>query len=246
MERKKRLLIIMVMTLSLFSLNAQNKLSIYNAYISNKMNEWKTIIDKMQGQQTKSDEFLLELINYQYGYIGWCLGNNEKKQAGNYLKLAESNLGSLEKSSLYPSYVDAYKSAFYGYSIGLNKLKAPFLGPKSINAAKQSMKENPDNPYGFIQYANAQFYMPPVFGGSKSEALEYYKRAQIIMEKDKSQLKNDWNYLSLLSNMAQAYTEIKEYDKAEEYFKHILSIEPNFLWVKNELYPNFIKKRNDE
>lgn len=236
----------MVMTLSLFSLNAQNKLSIYNAYISNKMNEWKTIIDKMQGQQTKSDEFLLELINYQYGYIGWCLGNNEKKQAGNYLKLAESNLGSLEKSSLYPSYVDAYKSAFYGYSIGLNKLKAPFLGPKSINAAKQSMKENPDNPYGFIQYANAQFYMPPVFGGSKSEALEYYKRAQIIMEKDKSQLKNDWNYLSLLSNMAQAYTEIKEYDKAEEYFKHILSIEPNFLWVKNELYPNFIKKRNDE
>ena len=236
----------MVMTLSLFSLNAQNKLSIYNAYISNKMNEWKTIIDKMQGQQTKSDEFLLELINYQYVYIGWCLGNNEKKQAGNYLKLAESNLGSLEKSSLYPSYVDAYKSAFYGYSIGLNKLKATFLGPKSINAAKQSMKENPDNPYGFIQYANAQFYMPPVFGGSKSEALEYYKRAQSIMEKDKSQLKNDWNYLSLLSNMAQAYTEIKEYDKAEEYFKHILSIEPNFLWVKNELYPNFIKKRNDE
>ena len=246
MERKKRLLIIMVMTLSLFSLNAQNKLSIYNAYISNKMNEWKTIIDKMQGQQTKSDEFLLELINYQYGYIGWCLGNNEKKQVGTYLKLAESNLGSLEKSSLYPSYVDAYKSAFYGYSIGLNKLKAPFLGPKSINAAKQSMKENPENPYGFIQYANAQFYMPPVFGGSKSEALEYYKRAQSIMEKDKSQLKNDWNYLSLLSNMAQAYTEIKEYDKAEEYFKHILSIEPNFLWVKNELYPNFIKKRNDE
>lgn len=246
MERKKRSLIITLMAFSFFSLNAQYKLAIYNAYIGNKMDVWKTIIDKMETHQSKSEEFLLELINYEYGYIGWCIGNNEKKQAGTYLKLAEINLESLEKTSLYPSYINAYKSAFLGYAIGLNKLKAPFLGPKSISAAKQSMKENADNPFGFIQYANAQFYMPPVFGGSKSEALEYYKRAQTIMEKDRENLKNDWNYLSLLTNMAQAYTEIIKYDKAEQYYKHILEIEPNFNWVKNELYPNFIKNRNNE
>lgn len=210
------------------------------------MNKWKSTIDKMQEQEKKPNEFLLELINYQYGYIGWCLGNNEKKQAKIYLKLSEENVENLEKTSLYPSYVNAYKSAFYGYAIGINKLKAPFIGPKSINAAKQSMEENPNNPYGFIQYANAQFYMPPIFGGSKSEALEYYKRAQTIMEKDKTQLRNDWNYLSLLTNMAQAYTEVKEYEKADEYYKHILEIEPNFLWVRNELYPNFIKERDNE
>lgn len=227
-------------------LNAQNKRGIYNAYISNKMDDWKTIIDKMEKQQSKSEEYLLELINYQYGYIAWCIGNNEKNQAVNYLKLAEKNLENLEKTSLYPSYVNAYKSAFYGYSIGLNKLKAPFLGPKSINAAKQSMKENADNPYGFIQYANAQFYMPPIFGGSKTEALEYYKLAQIIIEKDREDLKNDWNYLSLLTNMAQAYVEINDYDKAEQYYKHIIELEPNFKWVKNELYPNFTKKKNNE
>ena len=246
MERKKYTLILLVMTLSLQLLSAENKLAIYNAYIGNKMNNWKTIIDKMEEQQNKPEEFLLELINYQYGYIAWCIGNNEKKQANTYLQLAENNLERLEKSSLYPSYIDAYKSAFYGYAIGLNKLKAPFLGPKSISASKKSMEENPDNPYGFIQYANAQFYMPPIFGGSKSEALEYYKQAQNIMEKDKIQVRNDWNYLSLLTNMAEAYTEVKEYDKAEAYYKKILTIEPNFLWVKNELYPNFIKKRDNE
>jgi tetratricopeptide (TPR) repeat protein len=200
----------------------------------------------MEAKEKKSEELLLELINYQYGYIGWCIGNNEKKQAKEYLKLAEDNLKSLEKTSLYPSYVDAYKSAFYGYTIGLSKLKAPFVGPKSINAAKKSMEENPNNPYGFIQYANAQFYMPPVFGGSKTEALEYYKQAKTIMEKDPVDMKNDWNYLSLLTNMAEAYTEIKEYDKAEQYFKNILKIEPNFLWVKNELYPKFIKIKTNE
>lgn len=66
------------------------------------------------------------------------------------------------------------------------------------------------------------------------------------MEKDPIVMKNDWNYLSLLANMAEAYNELKEYDKAEQYYKHILTIEPNFLWVKNELYPNFIKNRTNE
>ncbi len=88
--------------------------------------------------------------------------------------------------------------------------------------------------------------MPPVFGGSKSEAIAHFKQAQSIMEKDPQYLKQNWNYLSLLAMMAEAYTEIKEYDKAEEYYKQILTIEPNFLWVKNELYPNFIKKRDNE
>ena len=247
MERKKRFIVmIMLLAFGFLSLNAQFKGVIYKAYISNNMNEWKKTMDKMEAETKKSDEFLLELINYQYGYIGWCIGNNEKSQAKSYLKLAEENIKNLEKREVYPSYANAYKSALYGYAIGLNKLKAPFVGPKSINAAKQSMEENPANPFGFIQYANAQFYMPPVFGGSKTEALEYYSQAQTIMEEDPITLKNDWNYLSLLTNMAEAYAEIKEYDKAEQYYQYILKIEPNFLWVKEELYPNFLKKRDNE
>lgn len=247
MERKKRFtIIIMLLAFSFSAISAQYKLGVYNAYINNQMDNWKSIIDKMELQQKKTDEFLLELINYQYGYIGWCLNNNEKKQAKKYLKLGENNIDKLDKTSLYPSYVKSYKSALLGYSIGLNKLKAPFVGPKSVDAAKQSMIENPANPYGFIQYANAQFYMPSIFGGSKTEALKYYKQAQTIMEKDKAYLKNDWNYLNLLTNMAEAYTEIKEYEKAEQYYKHILGVEPNFLWIKDELYPNFINKKNNE
>ena len=189
---------------------------------------------------------LLELINYQYGYIGFCLGNNDKNQVKKYLKLAENNLERLKKTSLYPSYVSAYKSAFYGFSIGVNKMKAPFIGPKSVNAAQESIEQNPDNPFGFIQYANAQFHMPSVFGGSKTEAINYYQKAQVIMEKDPIIKKNDWNYLNLLTNLAEAYIEIKEYNKAEAYFQLILKVEPKFTWVKDELYPNFIKKRKNE
>ena len=245
MERTKYSLIILLLALSFHSLNAQYKTAIYDAYISNKMNSWKSIIDKMQHEPNKTDPALLELINYQYGYIGWCIGNNEKKQAKVYLKLAEDNLAILEKKSFNPSYIQGYKSAFYGFSIGLNKLKAPFNGPKSVDAAKLAMQDA-SNPFGFIQYGNAQFYMPPVFGGSKTEAVAYFKKAQAIMEKDPQYANNNWNYLSLLVIMADAYTEMKEYDKADEYYKQILTIEPKFLWVKDELYPNFKNKKNNE
>src|SRR5699024_6688361 len=124
MERKKHFtVIVMLLAFSFLSANAQqHKKAIYKAYISNKMIDWKATIDSMQAETKKSDGFLLELINYQYGYIGWCLGNDDKKQAQTYLKLAESNVENLEKRAVYPSYVNAYKSAFYGYSIGLNKL----------------------------------------------------------------------------------------------------------------------------
>lgn len=246
MERKKCTLILLILSFVMFSITAQYKSEVYRAYINNQMSSWKSVIDKMQQETNQSDESLLELINYQYGYIGWCLGNDEKKQAKNYLKLAQDNLAILEKRLYNTSYINAYKSAFYGFSIGLNKLKAPFTGPKSIDAAKHSMKEDASNPYGFIQYGNAQFYMPPIFGGSKSEALLYYHQAENIMLENPSNLQEDWNYLSLLVNIAEAYTEMKEYDKAEEYFKQILEVEPNFNWVKNELYPDFNKKRNNE
>lgn len=247
MERTKRITIaILLIAFSFFKLSAQYKQDVYNAFINSNMDAWKILIDELERKQDKSDAFLLELINYQYGYIGFCMENDDKKQAKEYLKLAENNLEKLEKSSLYPSYVQAYKSAFYGFSVGLNKLKAPFVGPKSIDAAKQSMEQNPSNPLGYIQYANAQYYMPPLFGGSKEEAIEYYKKAQTIMESDSIMINKDWNYLHLLTNIATSYTEINEYDKAEKYYQLILKIEPNYLWVKNKLYPTFLKKRNNE
>lgn len=247
MERTKRYIIVaLLFTFSFYMLSAQYKHDIYNAYINSNMDAWKMLIDEVERKQDKSDSLLLELINYQYGYIGFCLGNNDKKQVKTYLKLAESNLEKLEESSLNPSYTKAYKSAFYGFSIGLNKLKAPFAGPKSVNAAKASIDLNPSNPLGYIQYGNAQFYMPPMFGGSKAEAIKYYKKAQTIMEEDSVMIKCDWNYLNLLVNIAESYTEMKEYDKADAYYQLILEVEPNFLWVKNELYPTFLKNRNNE
>lgn len=242
MEGKKNIIIIVLLLFVMNNLTASYKEQIYKAYISNNMQVWKQTIDKMEATNNKTNDFLLEIINYQYGYIAWCLGQKNEKEADAYLKKAEQHLSSLEQKGLYTSMVNSYKSAFYGYKIGLNPLKAPFLGFKSIEYAKSAIELGPSNPFGYVQQGNIQYYMPKMFGGSKKEALVYYLKAKTLMEKDNSWVKNNWNYLSLLTIIAQTYGELNDNITSKKYYETILELEPNFLWVKNELYPQLLKK----
>jgi tetratricopeptide (TPR) repeat protein len=210
------------------------------------MAQWKLVIDEMNLQNNKSNDFLLELVNYQYGYVGWCIDKDNDEQAEAYLALAEANLEILEKASYKLSLVNAYKSAFYGFHIGLNVFKAPFVGPKSVECAELAMKLDEKNPYGYIQYGNSQFYMPSAFGGSKTVALNYFNKAKLLMELDKTEMKDDWNYLNLLTMIAKAYTELHDYNAAKACYENLFRIEPNLMWVKNELYTELLKKINKE
>lgn len=243
MERSKYFIILTLILLTGFiNTRASYKQEIYKAFITNNMALWKNVLDAMNKAGSKSNDYVLELLNYHYGYIAWCLGNDQKDLAERYLASGQAYIQLLEKTGYKPSMVYAYKSAFHGYSIGLNILKAPFLGPKSIECAKLAIKQDNTNPYGYIQYANAQYYMPAAFGGSKKEALEYYLKAKNLMEAAPSFLKDDWNYLSLLTTIAQAYVHLEDYRMAQAYYQKILKIEPGFLWVKNELYPQLLQK----
>ena len=97
MERPKY--IIAVIFLLLFTVTDSycgNRERIYNAYISGNMDNWKRIIDEMENSKNMGSGAILELVNYQYGYIAWCMGEDNKKEARDYLELAEKNLDILE------------------------------------------------------------------------------------------------------------------------------------------------------
>lgn len=241
MERTKYFIIIFILLAAIQTM-ASDKTAIYNAYISGDMAAWKKVMDEMQQQPAKTTNFLAELVNYQYGYIGWCVGNNKEDEAKHYMDLAEKNLEILGKQNYSPSKINAYESAFYGFRIGLSPWKAPLLGPKSVKNAELAMQQDAENPLGYIMYGSSQYHMPAVFGGSKEEAIRYFEKAQHLMEYDSTQIRQNWNYLDLLTKIAQSYVEIKNYPKAKTYFEKILQVEPRFLWVKNELYPNFLKE----
>ncbi len=231
-----------VLTFYFTNLKADYASAVYRSYINNNMTQWRKVIDEMSEVKGKSNEFLMELINYQYGYIAWCIGEGDRELAEKYLSEAENNLQEIENKSVKLSLVYSYKSAFYAYRIGLNRLRAPFLGPRTVKFAQMAIEHDKENPYGYIQYGNSQFYMPAVFGGSKKVALQYFKTAEKLMESDQEKIKENWNYLNLLAFIAITYTEINDYAMAKAYYDKILKIEPDFLWVKDELYPALLNK----
>jgi len=242
MERKK-CITTLIAILFVFQMFANVKREIYNAYISNNMNEWKYWMDAVAAKDSLTINERIDLLNFQYGYIGWCLGNDEDDLAEEYLEKAEKNLLYLEKNSLSQSDFYSYRAAFYGYRIGISILYAPVLGPESISAAETALKLNSSNWFAYVQNANIEFYMPKMFGGSKEKALQYYLKAeQLLASSNFREIQYNWNYLNTLVLIAQTYSEIGNYALAENYYKKILLIEPNFTWVKNELYPRLLER----
>ena len=237
MERSKYLIIVFLLVCCGFAARASYKQEVYTAYITNKMDIWKKVLVQMDAVSTKTNAFRFEWLNYQYGYIAWCIDMNKKDEARAILQQAELNLAILEKEKNNLSMVNAYKAAFYGYKIGLNKLMATTYGPKSVAAAKLALSLNTDNAFAYCQYANIQYYMPAVFGGSKAEALKYYLKCKALMELNASALRFDWNYLNVLTAIAECFYNLKNKEMAKIYCEKILKIEPQFLWIKTVLYP---------
>ena len=184
MERTKyRLILILLLLQGFLQIKAGFRSEIYYAYVHNRMDIWKNAIDRMDSEVSKTNELLLELVNYQYGYIGYCIGYKKRDDAKKYLELAERNIEVLEESKFSPSLINAYKCAFYGFRIGLNKLSAPINGLKSIEHARSALALDKENYFAYIQYGNIQFYMPAAFGGSKKEGIEYFLKQRKYWKK---------------------------------------------------------------
>lgn len=215
---------------------------IYGAFISSDMDRWHRIMDEMGQATGESHAFVLELVNYQYGYIAWCIGNGRAGTARKYLAEAGANLEILKKAGYRMSYVHAYQSAFYGFKIGLNRLSAPSNGPRSLESARLAVALDDKNPLGYLLLGNARYYMPAVFGGSKKDAMDHFLKAADLMEASAGGGRGDWNYLNLLVQIARLYEEQGHLKESREWFEKALQVEPRFRWVRDTLYPMLLQK----
>ncbi len=241
MERKKYLSLIIILFVNV-TLRAQSSNVIYKAYIKGNMVSWKQAIDSMENIKNKSVTTLNELVNYQYGYIAWCIGNKKSKEAEIYLKKAYVNLELLNIKNINESQYLAYKSAFTGFEIGINHFKAPFIGKKSLEYAQKAVNANNKNGFAYFQLGNVYFYMPVMVGGSKTLAIEHYLKALKLFETNPKNYNNNWNYLNLLATIINAYYDLENYEEAKRYCIKALSVEPEFDWVKNHLYIKILNK----
>ncbi|MGB3152728.1 MAG: hypothetical protein WBB27_18880 [Maribacter sp.] len=248
MERPQHLarLVLVMITLLLssqqgFSQSAYRD-SIYKAYSRGKMDKWHKIMhtcEKNVNQNNVAEK--LELISYYYGYTAWLIGAKKFDAAAVYIKKSEAIIDALLDESPENSTLLAYKGAYIAFTIGISKLKAIYLGPKSMKYINKSIELDPENIQGNIEKGNSMYYRPSAFGGDKAEAIEHYKKAVKSFEKQ-GLVVNNWMYINTMTALGQAYEATDQIHLAKLCYEKIIRIFPNFMWVEDELYPDMLER----
>lgn len=215
---------------------------IYDTYIQGRMDNWVPVMQQMEAANPASLEEKLELLNYYYGYTGYMVGIKKAKEAVPYIEKGEKLIEQILRVSPDNASALAYKGSFLGFKIANSKIKAVTLGPEAMKAINKAYQIDPSNIQALADKGNMLYYAPSVFGGDKKLSLQFFEKGISIME-SKRQTKENWFYLYLLVSLARRQEENGMRDQALATYRKILRIEPGFQWVRDELYPDLLKKQ---
>jgi len=240
---KRTLLFTFILFIATSAADAQNK-DFYDAYVGNRMDIWKTQMDKLEmaGRGIQSYDDLLDLTVAQYGYIAYCMSMEQKKKAKEYVLKAEVNAKKMLRHDPEWARVHALLGAIYGFKAGQAPYMAPVLGIRAGREINKAFDLDKEDPHIWMEKGNVDLYKPAIFGGNKYDAIDYYLRAIDLFEKDKDKISESWLYLNTLSGLATAYVRTDQIKKADQIYLKLLKVEPEFKWIADDVYPKFRKK----
>ena len=207
------------------------------------MEVWSKGIADQETKYSRSgnNDDLYVLILSKYGYIGYLISMKRENEARGIISSAEKNVEKLAADKRYEARASALSGALVAMRISLNPLRATYLGMRSFRQIEESLKLDQNEPVAWVEMGNARYHMPSLFGGSYSEAARCFSQAVVLFEKDRALLKCNWHYLHALVWLAKSYESMDNLPKAKEVYEKLLKIEPEFQWVKKELYPELLK-----
>ncbi len=213
----------------------------YEAYSGSHMELWTPVMNDLEKEylSTGNRAMLFDLAIAEYGYIANRLHEKDHKTAKIHIRKFESILDQLFAFRPDDPTLFALQSALYGYKVSADKHLAMFYGPKSMNAIEHAMALDSLNPFVLTVRANIEFYRPSIFGGSKEGSIPYFEKAVKMFEARPPLIVNSWIYLNCITNLAVAYEETGRMQEADSLYSRILAFEPEFVRVRDELYPRF-------
>ena len=175
MRRLIRLLMINVfLTLSLVgrageAFVSQTDSLMLAAYDREDMTVWQKYVDELNSEsQTTINSVAL---NYMYGFCGYIV-DRDKTAALPYVKQFRAHIEAA-KNQLPIGHYEMYMSAVMVYELRLHVSMRPV---KAMSLAKEATRLAPTDPLVLSYYGTSLFYAPKPFG-SKSEALEWFTKA---------------------------------------------------------------------
>ena len=139
-----------------------------DAYQREDMSVWKEYVNS---SNLSTFNFQLSTLLYEYGLCGYMV-DRDKAHALPYVQHFKSHISEL-KAQLPAGHYEMYMSAVYVFELRLHESIHPV---KAMSLAKQATQLAPTDPVVLSYYGTCLFYAPKPFG-SKSEALEWFLKA---------------------------------------------------------------------
>lgn len=206
---------------------------LYEAYLHDDMQVWADYLRTVCWQDADKDEHNRILI-YEYGYVPYLYSVGDtarcRKACQKYREHIES-----QKEWMSEAEYQSHSSAVRIYSFLLNKggIGNALSGWRLAEKAVQS---DTLNPLALYMRANVYFHYPKLAGGNKDKALQYYLRAERVMERD-SVFRYHWMYPAVQLVVAQCYDKTGDRAKALAQCRKILRLHPQFIYVKDKYLP---------
>lgn len=231
--------IVLLLSLIAISASAQQQYTdavLYKAYLATNMKVWDAYIHASDWAHASKNE-RARILNYEYGYVATAI-DTKAADATWHLEQFEQHIeamkGVLPESTLY-----TYRSAAASYRALMGNLVKN--GIKAIQHIKKARECSMTDPLALNLSGCVEMYSPAVLGGSKKQAIEYFKESIRILE-ERGDTINNWNYLGSLMSLAQCIEKTDGKEAAIRECKHILTIEPNFSFIRDTYLPELQKK----
>jgi tetratricopeptide (TPR) repeat protein len=232
--KRLSILVIVFSLVSYSGISQDFNQKIFQFYISGDMDSWENLLNANRQNWGSPDE-QYEYAMAHYGFIGYCLGRDQKSRARPYLDRVEKITDDLLLKVPNDARVIALRGALYGFRISYQPQKAMFIGPKALKFVNLAIDKNQDCPQAWIESGNKDWFMPEIFGGSKTQAMANYEKAIKLMEKNPAYIRENWYYLNVHIILGDWYGQRGRSFASREVYRKLLEIEPEFVWAKEKL-----------
>lgn len=185
-------------------------------------------------------------------YIAYCddqlvhyyQAKSDKKTALQYLNHGIDELNKVIK--INKDFADGYGllSSMYGEKMGIQPWTGIMYGSRSSTLIRKAIQLEPENPRLYMVQGTSAMFTPEKFGGSKERAKELYLKAAELFKTDNPEpIMPDWGKSDIYAWLGQLEMKLGNYEQTIIYYEQALKIDPNNSWVKNQLMPRALLKK---
>ena len=188
--KNKLLLILLILCSGLCSAQIPTE-RLYKAWEKQDMSIWRNYLDSTKWE-TLSHADQAIYINYEYGYVALVADGQIKDEIEARIDTFATHLLSLRYYLQSAPYM-AYRAAECAFRAKSSTMDLIPMGLKAQRLIRSAFQYDKKDPFALTVAGVLDFYTPPLFGGSRTRAMHYFKEATKYYEQAGDTV-NNWNY----------------------------------------------------